>query len=219
MKRTYIFALLLIMVSCETKNDQLSIDDVIAQSLELDNTNTKQKSIIEKDVSSRSLSKELSQAFSKIIAATPLKSENLPVDDQELDNLKQEETQSQISENKSQASNVSDNQMNNSPVSEQSTTNESDKVDLSDEALTDDKSITVDSSNKSGLEATNVSGNIDTNVEEASAKTKVSELSQLEDQNEVVDNLEALPVDKDEEETSQKEKDLQGNQLFMNVNL
>ena len=220
MKRTYIFTLLFLIVSCDTtqKTDQLNIDDIITQSLQLDNTDSKTTPNMEKDVSSRSLSKELSKAFSKIIASTPLKSENIPTSNAELDNLKQEDTHSEVTENKSEASHLSSEESHKSSVDDGSVHEDSQRVDLNDETLTDDKSITVDSSNKTGLEASTVSTPQSTHVEEASVKSKVSQLSQLEDQNEMVDNLETLPVDKDEEEQSIKEQDLNGNITFSRVN-
>ena len=220
MKRTYIFTLLFLIVSCDTtqKTDQLNIDDIITQSLQLDNTDSKTTPNMEKDVSSRSLSKELSKAFSKIIASTPLKSENIPTSNAELDNLKQEDTHSEVTENKSEASHLSSEESHKSSVDDGSVHEDSQRVDLNDETLTDDKSITVDSSNKTGLEASTVSTPQSTHVEEASVKSKVSQLSQLEDQNEMVDNLETLPVDKDEEEQSIKEQDLNGIITFSRVN-
>jgi hypothetical protein len=79
---------------------------------------------------------------------------------------------------------------------------------------TEDKSAVSQSSHENVSEASKVSGHSDTQLDEASAETKKSQLSSLEDQNEQIDNLETLPVDHDEEETSQKEQDLNGKKIF-----
>jgi len=237
MKTTLITLFLLASISSvkETKTDQQSIDQVIEDSLQLDNTAPSSKTIMENDVTSRSLSNELSEAFSKIIASTPIKSENLPPNEGELDNLKHEGSEVQNSTEKSHLSN--DEEHTSSDVEEHSQTSHSDVEEhsqtshpdtevsnVTDTEVPDDNSIKPESSHvtdnegpedKSNVsEASNVSGKSHTQVEEASVETKKSQLSSLEDQNEQIDNLETLPVDKDEEETSQKENELNGKKLF-----
>jgi hypothetical protein len=226
MKTTLITLFLLASISSvkETKTDQQSIDQVIEDSLQLDNTVPSNKTIMENDVTSRSLSNELSEAFSKIIASTPIKSENLPPNEEELDNLKHEGSEVQNASEKSHSSN--EDEHTSSDVEEHSQTSHSDTEvsNVTDTEVQDDNSVKPESSNvtenegpedKSHVsEASNVSGHSNNQVEEASVETKKSQLSSLEDQNEQIDNLETLPVDKDEEETSQKEQELNGTKLF-----
>ena len=105
MKIQLVSILLLITLTraAKIKAPELSIEEVISGSLNLDNT-TESIPKMETDVSSGSITKELSQAFSKIISNTPLKQEKLEPSKNEINEaLKAEELSNMdVSQNNSE---------------------------------------------------------------------------------------------------------------------
>lgn len=172
----------------EAAENQMSIEDVIAESLQLDNIQSPPVTL-ENDVSSRSLKNELSKAFSKIVASTPLKNDNLPPNEAEIDNAKLEEASKKSGEASQQ--------------SNEETSQGSEQQSPKDEASESKSRVSLDA----GLEASTVSGeNASVKVDEASGKTSTSVLDELENQSESIDNLETVPVDTDEEELDEEKE-------------
>ena len=168
--------ILLIILSTLTKTTEvnapeMSIEDIIDGSLNLDNTNQEgdlsqtnlSKSIKGKrnqefDVTSKSIGNELSEVFSKIIASTPVKQTNVTPSEDELNTLESEDR--------------------NEKKSEVSQGNQSQTVDLSGEQLDEDVSNIVEKTDDS--DATKSHHTSVVSEDEKSVQTNANELADLE---------------------------------------
>lgn len=190
-----LFCILLLASACsakQTETKEMSIEDVIAESLQLDNIQPAAQTL-ENDVSSTSLKNELSKAFSKIVASTPLKNENLPPNEEEIDNTK---TQEDLQDASQKSEHVSE--KSGEMISQGSETGS--PKDLASEHKS---TKTLDE----GLEASIVSGTDQSIAEdEKSKKTDQELLDELESQSQQIDNLESTPLDTDEEDMDQELK-------------